>query len=294
MFVPGMEIKLTEKKFRKLLIIPLILILLSLSFLAIGYIRDGTPIKRGIDLEGGVQFTIRYSTPVNTNDFESSLRSALGTRDIDVTATTNPTTRQQETLIISVGGDLDNDQVLSAIENYLNIELGQKDYSVRALGSSLASTFWTQALWVFAFAFIFMASVVFFFFRKLATSGTIVLAISADIIIILGFMSILNLRLSLATIAALLMIIGYGVDSNILLANKLVKEHRGDLFNGIRSALHTGLTMSATTLSALTALMIFANSIVLREIAGVLLIGLLADLVNTWILNANLLLWRLK
>jgi preprotein translocase subunit SecF len=45
----------------------------------------------------------------------------------------------------------------------------------------------------------------------------------------------------------------------------------------------------------MAALFIFAaNALVLRQIASILLIGLTADLLNTWVLNANILLWRQK
>ena len=90
------------------------------------------------------------------------------------------------------------------------------------------------------------------------------------------------------------MIIGYGVDSNMLLSTKVIKEDHGTPYSRILESMNTGLTMSITTLVALLVLMILANSLVLRQIAGVLTIGLLSDLLNTWILNGNLLLWRLK
>ncbi len=53
----------------------------------------------------------------------------------------------------------------------------------------------------------------------------------------------------------------------------------------------TGLTMSATTISAVVIALIFTQSEVLREIMIILFIGLLVDLINTWIQNAGLLRW---
>jgi preprotein translocase subunit SecF len=195
---------------------------------------------------------------------------------------------------VSIGGEIEQEKVISAIENYLSVELLPNTYSVRVLGSALAGTFLSQARFAFIFAFIFMATVVFFYFRSPLASLSIIVAVACDVVVILGFMSLLNIRLSLATMAGLLMIIAYGVDSNVLLSSKLTQEREGEPFDRLRIALRTGITMSATTLSALTALFLIANSLVLKEIAGVLIIGLSADLVNTWILNSNILLWRLK
>ena len=47
----------------------------------------------------------------------------------------------------------------------------------------------------------------------------------------------------------------------------------------------TGLMMSITTICAIIVALIFAQSEVIRQIMTILLIGLLADMINTWIQN---------
>jgi preprotein translocase subunit SecF len=262
--------------------------------LFVNYNTTGEVLVKGIDLEGGTQITIHYSKSIDISDAESNIRDFLGVADVDVVTTTNPASRQQETVIISASGDLEGSEMVEAAEDYFGITLTPNTYSIKMLGSSLATTFWGQAKWAFTFAFLFMASVVFIYFRTPYPSFTVVLAIFCDILIILGFMSLFGIKLSLATIAALLMILGYGVDSNILLANKILKESGGQVIDRIYDAMKTGLVMSASTISAMLALVILSNSIVLQQIGLVLLIGLMADLVNTWILNGNLLLWHQK
>jgi preprotein translocase subunit SecF len=56
----------------------------------------------------------------------------------------------------------------------------------------------------------------------------------------------------------------------------------------------TGLTMSTTTLIAILIALIFAQSLILKQIMVILLIGLLVDLPNTWIQNAGILRWHLE
>jgi preprotein translocase subunit SecF len=196
--------------------------------------------------------------------------------------------------MISVGGDLPQDTIVSSIGSALGISLNSQEYSIRVLGPALASSFWNQAKWAFTFAFIFMAGVVAFHFRKPLPTIAIVISATYDLVIILGFMAMTGMHLSLATIAAVLMIIGYSVDTNILLTTKIIKERDGELFERINRALKTGLTMSASTISVLLALFFVggAYSIVLRQISAILLIGLLADIPNTWMLNANILTWK--
>ena len=66
----------------------------------------------------------------------------------------------------------------------------------------------------------------------------------------------------------------------------------------IDDAMKTGLTMTLTTLFALTALLIVSSYLaqiaLLAAIASVLLLGLLADLFTTWFMNAGILKWYLS
>jgi len=53
----------------------------------------------------------------------------------------------------------------------------------------------------------------------------------------------------------------------------------------------TGMTTAGTTIGALAVLYISSVSSVLSQIASVLLIGLVLDIVNTWIQNAAIIKW---
>jgi preprotein translocase subunit SecF len=136
-----------------------------------------------------------------------------------------------------------------------------------------------------------MTIVVGFAYKSVAPSVAIVVATAYDLITIIGFMSFFGIDLTLGTFAALLMMIGYGVDYNIILTEKVVKEKEGDIYERITRAMRTGLTMGAATIITLLALYIFGNSPVLKQIATALLIGTCADITNTWFFNGNLLIW---
>jgi preprotein translocase subunit SecF len=56
----------------------------------------------------------------------------------------------------------------------------------------------------------------------------------------------------------------------------------------------TGMTMLATTSAALIALFVMNASSTITQIASVLLIGLVFDVLNTWITNAGLLRWYIE
>ena len=106
-------------------------------------------------------------------------------------------------------------------------------------------------------------------------------------------MNLVGIQLSLGTLAALLMLIGYSVDSDILLTNRVLKR-QGKLNDKLAGAFHTGIIMTTTTLAAAAACFLFHGSELSRsfiEISAVLLIGLLFDVMNTWLTNVGILKW---
>jgi len=114
-------------------------------------------------------------------------------------------------------------------------------------------------------------------------------------------MDVFGVLLSLGTVAALLMLIGYSVDTDILLTTRLLKR-KGELNDKIRDAMKTGMTMTLTTLAALIALFIVSSGTVMsfiridiiRDISVVLIFGLFADIVNTWMTNVGILRWYIE
>jgi preprotein translocase subunit SecF len=54
------------------------------------------------------------------------------------------------------------------------------------------------------------------------------------------------------------------------------------------------MTMTLTTLVAVTVALIFAESEVFKQIMTILCIGLIVDMIYTWLQNAGLLLWYVE
>jgi preprotein translocase subunit SecF len=150
--------------------------------------------------------------------------------------------------------------------------------------------FWYQAQMAIVLAFVFMGIIVFIIFRKSIPSFAVMLCAVSDILVTLAIMRLIGLELSLASLAAILMLIGYSIDTDIMLTTRLLKSS-GNVGERVRSALGTGLTMSLTTIGALTALIIF-NFPVISHIATVLFIGLVVDITFTWLQNSVLLRWH--
>ena len=140
----------------------------------------------------------------------------------------------------------------------------------------------------------FMSIVVFFYFRLPIPSLAVILAGFSDLIGTLAIMNLTGIKLSTAGVAALLMLIGYSVDSDILLSARVLKRKEGTVLDRVYSSVKTGLTMQATAIIALAVMWIVTPAELLKQIAALLIIGLTLDIFNTWIQNVGILRFYLE
>jgi preprotein translocase subunit SecF len=280
----SLEIPINYKFF---ILVPVVLLLISAGILFDQYIRTGEWFQRSIELKGGNVITINTPNRLDTEMIERELKQKFPsvlvreTRSLEGYGT-----------LIETSSEVNPDDVLSELEN-LGIET--KDRSLEIIGPSLGSTFWSQAQLAIIIAFIFMGIIVFIIFRTFIPSLAVILSAMSDILITLAFMQLFGIQLSLAGFAALLMLIGYSVDTDIMLTSRLLREsEEKELKEKIRRAIKTGLTMTLTSIGALIALLVSSISLVLSQIALVLLMGLIFDIMNTWLMNSVLLRWYVE
>jgi preprotein translocase subunit SecF len=89
------------------------------------------------------------------------------------------------------------------------------------------------------------------------------------------------------------MLIGYSVDTDIMLTTRILKRKDGTLNKRIVGAFKTGLTMTLTSFCAMSVALIIVSSfsVTLTQIFTILVMGLGFDLLNTWITNVSILKW---
>ncbi len=132
-----------------------------------------------------------------------------------------------------------------------------------------------------------------FYFLYSIPSAAVVLSAFADIFMTLIVFDMTGMQMSTAGIVAFLMLIGYSVDTDILLTNRVLRRHEHKLDTRIYSAFKTGMTMTLTSLLAIAAALVLVNSFstTLASIFTILVIGLLFDMLNTWVTNASIIKW---
>ncbi len=276
-----------DKHYKHLLLVPALILLFFFIYMGIFYSNTGDFIHRDISLTGGTTITINEK--INLDDLKGYLDGKLDSfsvREISSLGTGEPIAVVVET---TTGAD----EAKQVLEDYLGFKLTEENSSIEFTGSALSKGFFKQLLIAILLAFIFMAIVVFIIFRTFVPSAAIIISAFADIFMTLTLLNILGIQMSTAGIIALLMLIGYSVDTDILLTNRVLKQKQGSVNSRIFSAFNTGIMMTLTSLVAVTAALLVVRSFsaTLTKIFTVLVIGLGFDLLNTWITNVSILKW---
>ena len=284
-----------NKNYKLLLLIPLILLIFSLSYIGYFYKQNNDFIKKDVSLTGGTTITIfTEQQQVNIDDLTNTLAQEIN--DFNIRELSDFRSGKQKAIVIETSlQSSEISELKQTIETFLGYELTNENSSTESTGSSLGESFYKQLQFAVLISFILMAIVVFIIFRTLAPSLAVVLSAFADIMMTLAFVNILGIRVSSAGIIAFLMLIGYSVDTDIMLTTRLLKRH-GRINEKLKGAFKTGLTMTITSIIALSVALIITQSFspVLKQIFSILLIGLGFDILNTWITNASILKWYLE
>ena len=263
------------------LILSFVVLFGILLFLGNQQITTGFVVPQGIDFTGGTQAMVEVTGAINIDTLKQSLETTTDSRiTIKQLTDTNTITIESKTPI--------SKEILKAAITESGAEY--KSSSIHTVGASLGAAFFSEALKALLTAYIFMSLIVFFLFRTFVPSMAIILASFADVVTAIFGMNLLGLNLSMATVAGLLILIGYSIDTDILLSTRVLKRRsEGTVDERIKSSMKTGLTMSVTSIIAMVVLFLISTSIVLDEIAIVIIMGLTADIFYTWFQNVGIL-----
>ena len=262
---------------RQLAAVPLAVLALALAVLVGSWLMTGSPVVLGIDFTGGSEVTVQ--TPMS----QSEVRNAFETTPAAVQAINSP----PDAYVVTF--DTGNITALTTqAEN-----AGMTVIGSGTTPASFGERSQQLALGGIVVAFVGMSILAFVLFRTFVPSIAIVISAFSDIVIPLAVLSLFRVKLSLGTVAALLMLIGYSVDSDILLTNQVLRR-RGAFYESTYRAMRTGVTMTLTSLSAMTVMAIVATFFgidLLAAVGTVLAFGLATDLMNTYLFNVGLLRW---
>ena len=276
-----------EHHYKKLLLIPIIMLVLALLQIGLQVVNTGDFVNKGISLKGGSTITINKPISVSPEELEKSLQEEFLGDDITLRVIYSAGKESYLMIDSSFQEQAEINSLTAMLKEITG--LASDDYSIEVVGSSLGESFFKQTAMALLVAFLLMGIVVSLYFRKLIPVAAVLLAAFSDIAVTLAIFNLTGIKLSTAGVAAFLMLIGYSVDTDILLTSRVLKRKDDPLMERIYGAIKTGLTMTTTTLAAVFTALLLVNNETVKQIMIILFIGLLVDSIMTWVQNAGIL-----
>ncbi|MUV58261.1 preprotein translocase subunit SecF [Halogeometricum rufum] len=279
------EVDYTRYTNRQLAAVPLAVLAVALLVVAGWYVATGAPVNQGIEFTGGTEIQV----VVDGANPQQQIQEAFSAEPESIQSVPAESGLYIVTFQSAEGSTGPGTNALEQQAENAGFEIR----SISSVSASFGGDTQLLALGGVAAAFVGMSILVFAMFRTFVPSVAVVISAFSDIIIPVALMNVLGIELSLGTVAALLMLIGYSVDSDILLNNHILRRS-GDFYESTYRAMRTGVTMTLTSISAMIVMTITATLFgiqLLAAIGTVLVFGLAADLMNTYMLNLSLLRW---
>tara|TARA_Y100001970_G_scaffold294213_1_gene448621 strand:- start:19168 stop:20085 length:918 start_codon:yes stop_codon:yes gene_type:complete len=231
----------------------------------------------GLDFTGGTLVELSYPEDVNI----STIREALNESGFEGAQVANFGSNTE--VLIKLPGAV-NDQLGSEIIDTLRKANNNQEISLRRIefvGPQIGSELRDQGGMAMILALVFMMAYIAFRFQT-KFAGAAVLALTHDVIIVLGFFSLFNLDFDLTVLAALLAVIGYSLNDTIVVSDRIRenlrlntdKDTEAVINQSLNQTLSRTLITSLTTLLVLFSLFIFGGELI-KSFALALIIGVL-------------------
>ena len=244
-------------------------------------------IRPGIDFAGGTLLELHFDPAVQVEDIRSQLgRVPVGDDEIDLSKSEIKQFGSENDILIRVSESGTGTEVADGIMGVLkagfasSIEemewIRRQEKVGPKIGSELSNAAVRAVLMALALILIYMA----WRFHRFLYGIAAVVALFHDVLITLGLLSLFDIEITLAVVAALLAIVGYSLNDTIVVFDRIrenLHTARRQGFDGtvnqsINECLSRTLITSATTLMAVLVLMLFGGE-VNRDFTITLMIG---------------------
>ena len=236
----------------------------------------------GVDFTSGTSITARTNA---TTDVEA-VRKAVTGAGVAVVNPQNSTIQRSVTPGIAgvqyiVKVPQLSDVQIKAISAKLTALPGGQVQQTETVGPAVGQELTQQTIYAVLLGLGLILAYVWFRFDLVTGAGS-VFAVFHDVAIVMGLYSLLHLEFSIATVAAVLTVIGYSLNDSIIVSDRIRENHkvmRGQssraIVNGsINQTLSRTVMTSVCTLLPLFALLIFGGP-VLRDFSIAMIVGII-------------------
>lgn len=242
-------------------------------FLSIG-VWFALGLNFGIDFLGGTTIRAESSTPVDVGAYREAL-SPLGLGDIAISEVFDPSFDENRHVAMiriqaQAGEESVTPEMIAAVEAALQTIAADMTFpSVESVGPKVSGELITTALIAVGASLAAILIYIWLRFEWQFSVGAIA-ALVHDVLLTIGLFSLLQIRFDLATIAAILTIIGYSINDTVVIFDRLrenlIKYKKRDLQDvmnlSANETLSRTLMTSGTTLLALLALLVLGGDVI--------------------------------
>jgi preprotein translocase subunit SecF len=232
-------------------------------------------LRYGVDFTGGTLVQVQFADATSVGEVRDAVAGA-GMEGAQIQRFGESNEYLIRTVTFGESGDVVDD-----VRTALDTAYGRDGYemSVDAVGPKVGSELKEKAL--LAVLMSFALTLVYLAFRFEWRFGVAaIVATLHDVLLTFGFLSLLDIEITLATVAAILTIVGYSLNDTIVVFDRIrenLKKRRKDeyeaiLDGSINQTLPRTVLTSGTTLMTLLALF-FLGGAVVRPFALVLILG---------------------
>ncbi len=127
-------------------------------------------------------------------------------------------------------------------------------------------------------------------FKRRVAPMVILLVLGFDILGVFGYIALLRASFGLPAVVGIAVLIGYVVNTNMLLVWRVLKRVGGEPKEQISGALNTGLLMNLMMIVLLLSLNVLTSAYELNVLTAVLVFGIAINVINMWFIGAGILL----
>jgi preprotein translocase subunit SecF len=253
---------------------------LSCALILVGFVsiilRGG--LNYGIDFTGGTLLHVRFSKPTSVTD----VRAALDRADLRSVSVQEAGAGGNEFQINARSAGDETGAAVAALKTGLSGRFGAGGYEIvrtESVGPKVGEDLWRNATLAVLAATVMMGIYIAARFDFSVGVGAAVKLIH-DVLITLGALSLANLEFDLTTVAALLTVVGFSVNDNVIISDRIRESRRKSrreilaiLINrSINETLSRTVINSGTVVLSTTALFVLGGPVI-HSFAFALLVG---------------------
>jgi preprotein translocase subunit SecF len=273
-------LEFVEKNYKKFIVVTIMLFILFTGIILFNYFRNGYIIKKSIDISGGYLTMINNNYHITNQEINNVLYK-MNITDYIVYNTPN-------IIYIESREKINVSELINLFNLYYNISLTPQDISVQQYSSIVGNIIFNQFVEFVFITMILVGFVIFIAFRVSNVTLNIMSTIAFDILGLLAILSLTGFPIGANGFIAMLMILGFAIDNNVVLSTNIVKEREKPFIERVKMSFRVGMLMELIALYTLIILYLFVPVPSVREFSAVLSIAIMLDLLYYLIGNIPL------